>query len=362
MAKTTKRLYLIPVVSKALDILELLQMENRPLTLEAIHQSTKVSKTTVYRVLKTFVHRGYLSQTPDGAYRYVVRTRKMRFGFAGQSSDMPFSNEVTRSLLEAARTLGVEMLVLDNRYDAATAVENVEELIRNGVDLIIEFNIAHEVAPAIGDRVAVAGIPLIAIDIPHPNSIFFGVDNYRTGIDAGELLAAHANERWKGKVDWVLGLDMPAAGTLVQGRISGAFEAIRTALPHVPAGCFLRMNSRGLHDTSAHLLASFLEKHPADTRILVVAATDSSALGAVSAARKLRRTRHVAIIGQDCIAEAVTEMRRAHSPLIGTISHEPRTYGPTLMHLGLDLLKGNPVAPYNYVTHRIVSQQSVRGS
>ena len=60
--KTTKRLYLIPVLSKALDILELLQAENQPMTLESIHRQTRISKTTVYRVLKTFVHRGYLSQ------------------------------------------------------------------------------------------------------------------------------------------------------------------------------------------------------------------------------------------------------------------------------------------------------------
>ena len=41
--KTTKRLYLIPVLSKALDILELLQAENQPLTLEAIHRQTRIS-------------------------------------------------------------------------------------------------------------------------------------------------------------------------------------------------------------------------------------------------------------------------------------------------------------------------------
>jgi ribose transport system substrate-binding protein len=50
-------LYLIPVLSKALDILELLQAENQPMTLEAIHRQTKISKTTVYRILKTYVPR-----------------------------------------------------------------------------------------------------------------------------------------------------------------------------------------------------------------------------------------------------------------------------------------------------------------
>jgi len=41
------RLYLIPVLSKALDVLELLQKENSPRTLEEIYQRTRISKTTV---------------------------------------------------------------------------------------------------------------------------------------------------------------------------------------------------------------------------------------------------------------------------------------------------------------------------
>jgi ribose transport system substrate-binding protein len=353
-----KNLYLIPVLSKALDILELLQGESRPMTLEAIHQRTRVSKTTVYRVLKTFVHRGYLVQTPEGTYRHVLRRPKMRFGFAGQSAAMPFSNEVTSSLRDAALAVGVELAVLDNQYDGAIAIQNAEELIRSGVDLIFEFNVVHEVAPVIGDRVAAARIPLIAIDIPHPNAIFFGVDNYRVGVDAGELLATHAKEQWGNEAEWMLGLDLPGAGTLVQGRVSGAFEAVRAAIPALPAANYLRIDGRGQLEASQKAVGEFLDKHPKDKNILIAAATDSSALGAVAAVRERRRTRQVAIVGQDCIHEAVAEMERADSPLIGTISHETATYGPSLMHIALDMLKGQPVPPYNYVTHRIVSRAS----
>src|ERR1700679_2629635 len=113
MRKTSKRLYLIPVLSKALDTLEMLQAENQPLTLEAIHRQTKISKTTAYRVLKTFVHRGYLSQSPDGLYRHVTRPKKLRFGFGQMSADLPFSVEVTESLKEAAAAVGVDLLILD---------------------------------------------------------------------------------------------------------------------------------------------------------------------------------------------------------------------------------------------------------
>ena len=58
------------------------------MTLGAIHRQTRISKTTVYRVLKTFVHRGYLSQSPDRLYRQVTRPKKVRFGFGGLSVDI----------------------------------------------------------------------------------------------------------------------------------------------------------------------------------------------------------------------------------------------------------------------------------
>lgn len=359
MAKTSKRLYLIPVLSKSLDILELLQAENKPMSLESIHRRTRISKTTVYRVLKTLVHRGYLVQSPDGMYRHVMRPKKLRFGFGGQSADMPFSEEVTRSLRDAAAASGVDLVELDNRYDAATAVQNAEEFIRGNVDLIIEFNVEQSVAAVIGDKVASANIPLIAIDIPHPNATFFGVDNYRVGVEAGEVLARHALTEWKGKVDRVIGLDLPEAGLLVQGRISGAFEAVKSALPELPEGTFLRLDGRGMRETSAKLIEDYLEKHPKDRYILIAAATDTSALGAIDAARKLKRQKHIAVVGQDCIKEALEEMKAPASPLIASVSHEISSYGPNLMQLGLALLKGQIVAPYNYVSHRLVTRDAV---
>jgi ribose transport system substrate-binding protein len=357
--KTTKRLYLIPVLSKALDILELLQTENHPMTLESIHKQTKISKTTVYRVLKTFVHRGYLSQSPDGSYRQVSRPKKMRFGFGGQSAKMPFSVEVTESLKGAAASAGVDLMILDNQYDAATALKNAEQFVISKVDLVIEFQVEQEVAPMIGDKIAGANIPLIAIDIPHPHATYFGVDNYRVGIEAGELLAEHATTRWNGNVDWVLGLDLAEAGQLVQSRITGAFEGVRSGHPELPVEAFVRIDGRGMRDKSKKLVSDFLQRHPKDKHILIAAATDSSALGAVDAVREQKRDKHVAIVGQDCIAEAVQEMKRDRSPMIGSVSHETSTYGPSLINLGLSLLRGQTVPPYNYVTHRIVTRESL---
>ena len=70
------------------------------------------------------------------------------------------------------------------------------------------------------------------------------------------------------------------------------------------------MDGRGMRDRSKKLISDFLQRHPKDKHILIAAANDSSALGAVDAVRELKRERHVAIVGQDCIAEAIAEMRK----------------------------------------------------
>jgi ribose transport system substrate-binding protein len=360
LAKTSrKRLYLIPILSKALDILELLRSEHQPLALETIHQRTHISKTSVYRVLKTFVHRGYLAQSQDGLYRVVSRPKKVRFGFGMESSDMPFSEAVTASLREAAAYSGVDLLVFDNRYDAPTALKNADEFVRNRVELVIEFQIKQDVAPIIADKIAGAGIPMIAVDIPHPHATFFGVDNYRVGHEAGELLGSHAITAWNSRVDWVLGLDLEEAGPLVQSRITGAFEGLRSKLSEVPIECFVRMDARGMRDKSHQIVADFLKRHPKDKHILIAASTDTSALGALQAVRELKREVHVAIVGQDCIPEMEDEMKRSKGPVIGSVSHEAKHYGPRLIQLGLSILSGHTVAPYNYIEHRMVTPASL---
>jgi ribose transport system substrate-binding protein len=67
-------------------------------------------------------------------------------------------------------------------------------------------------------------------------------------------------------------------------------------------------------------------------------------------------------VGQDCIPEAVTEMKKPGSPLIGSVSHEASSYGPNLVHLGLAILRGQTVAPYNYVGHKMVTPQTLVGA
>jgi ribose transport system substrate-binding protein len=171
------------------------------------------------------------------------------------------------------------------------------------------------------------------------------------------VLAEHALETWGGKVGWVLGLDLPEAGQLVQSRITGAFDGIRRLLPDLPVESFVRIDGRGMREVSNKLVSDFLKRHPHEANILIAAATDSSALGALDAVRVQNREREVAIVGQDCIEEVTREIADPDSALIGSVSHEAHLYGDNLIRLGLGILHDETIAPYNYVTHRMVTRE-----
>ncbi len=352
-----KRLYLIPILSKALDVIELLEENNSQVSLEDVFQKTQISKTSVYRILKTLVHRGYVAQTQNGLYRLVSRPRRLRFGFAAQSGEMPFSQAMVQSLTAAAAASGVELLLLDNRYDPDVAIQNAEEFVAKRVDLALEFQVEEAVAPRVAHIFKKADIPLVAIDVPHPNATYFGVDNFEVGYEAGSLLAQHALRKWKGKVDWVMGVGFSEAGSFVQSRITGAFDGVRVRLNEIPADRFIQIEGRGMREPSRLALTEFLKNHPKGERILVATATDSSALGILDAARKLNREEDFAIVGQDCIPEVMEEMRSGNSALIGSVSHEVESYGPRLIQIGIALLRGHTVPPYNYVRHRVVTPE-----
>ena len=360
MAKAKiKRLYLIPILSKALDVIELLEQDNSPLTLEDVYQRTNISKTSVYRILKTLVHRGYLAQTPNGQYRLVSRPRRLRFGFAVQSAEMPYSEAVAQSVSAAAAASGVELLMLDNQYDPAVAVRNAEEFVAKRVDLVLEFQVEEAAAPRVAHIFKKAEIPLVAIDVPHPNATYFGVDNFEVGYEAASILAGYAQRKWKGKVDRVVGLGFSEAGSFVQNRITGAFDGIREHFKDLRPDQFLQIEGRGMREASHKVMAELLRSCRPGEHTLVAAATDSSALGVLDAVREAGQEENFAIVGQDCIPEVMEEMRRGTSAIIGSISHEPETYGPRLIQLGIAILRGYTVPPYNYVHHKAVTPETL---
>jgi ribose transport system substrate-binding protein len=200
---------------------------------------------------------------------------------------------------------------------------------------------------------------MVAIDVPHPNATYFGVDNFEVGYEAASILAQYAQRQWRGKVDRVVGVGFRGAGSFVQNRIAGAFDGIRDRFKDLTPDQFVQIEGKGMREASHRAMNEYLRVRRPGEHTLVAAANDTSALGVLDAVRKAGQEANFAIVGQDCIPEILEEMRRGSSAIVGSISHEPETYGPRLIQLGISILRGYTVPPYNYAHHRVVTPDTL---
>ena len=60
--------YVVPVLVKAIAILELLRNSEGALRADDIHKATGFARSTVYRILRTFLMSGYLAKVNPGQY------------------------------------------------------------------------------------------------------------------------------------------------------------------------------------------------------------------------------------------------------------------------------------------------------
>lgn len=64
------RSYIIPVLRKALLVIEVMKSSERPLNVDQLAKITGIAKSTVYRILRTLSAYGYLPDGADGIYSF----------------------------------------------------------------------------------------------------------------------------------------------------------------------------------------------------------------------------------------------------------------------------------------------------
>ena len=345
----------------ASEILRAFQHPGEALRLRDVMDRTGFGKGMCFRLLYTLRHCGFLERVEGQRYRptsEIRRQRKYRIGYAGQGQDSSFAREVHDGLQRAAEREHVELVVVDNRYQPKIAIKNAELLIRERVDLVIEFQTDEAVAPPIASRYHEANIPMVAIDIPHPGATYFGANNYEAGLMAGHHLARFAKQRWSGQVHEILLLELARAGSVPASRMRGVLAGIRETA-HETANCLVvSIDGDGQFKTALERVRKHLRESKAE-RILVAAANDPSALGATRAFQEAGRAETCAIVGQNAEPDARAELRQPRTPLIASVGYFPERYGDGLIRLSLGILGRRPVPPAVFVKHHIITRDNV---
>ena len=352
---------IIGSVLKACEVLRVFRYEGELLRLRDVVARASLGKSTAHRLLRTLERGGLIQRVGADSYASVMKPLprlRPRLGLATQTSDSTFSFEVAESIRRAAAANDVELLEVNNRYSAKVALRNAEQLIRERVAVVLEFQTYENVAPIIAARFVEAGIPLIAIEIPHPGAIYFGANNYQAGLIGGRALGRWAIQRWEGKADEIVLLEERVAGPLPRSRVTGMLAGIREVLPAAERMPVVVYNGRGQFPASIDVIRRHLMRTPR-RRVLVAANNDPSALGALSAFEECGRSEQCAVMGQNAIAEARAEMRRKGTRLVGSVAYFPERYGDELIALALAVISGKPTPPVVYVKHQLVTPANV---
>jgi ribose transport system substrate-binding protein len=356
------RSYTVRSVVRAATILKTFSSSNEVLTLRAVVDRTHLDKGTTFRLLETLVETGLVSRVGKQGYRSClppIHKRRFRLGYASQSNLLPFTGIVSDSLLSASSAADIDLMVLNNQFSPRVALENAQRFVAEKVDLVIDSQININIASQIGAKFSDAGIPFIAVDIPHPGSFYFGADNYKAGRIAGRHLARWALRNWNGAVEQIIYLGVDAAGPLLNLRLTGMSDGLKECMPEsrkMPA-CHYDTKG-GQFDAALDTVRKHLRRRKAK-RVLVGAVNDTAALAALQAFREMGMEEECAVAGQDASIEARQELRRQSTRLIGSVAYFPETYGARLIKLALEILERKPVPPAVFTQHQLVTSENV---
>jgi len=354
--------YIVRSVVHASQVMRAFQSSGEALRLRDVVQRTGLGKGLCFRLLHTLHHIGMVEKVDATRYRLTSelgRRRRYRIGYAAQGQDTSFPREVLAGLQRAADRENIELIVLDNRYQPKVALRTAEHLVREGVDLVIEFQTDEAVAPAIASRYMEAHIPLIAIDVPHPGATYFGANNYEAGLLAGRHLGQWARSHWQGRVDEVLLLELARAGSLVHARMSGALAGFRETLHEAAESCpVVSIDCDGQFKTALEKVRKHIRESGA-SHVLVGAANDPSALGATRAFQEAGRADSCAIVGHNAEPDARAELRVPRTPFVASVAFFPERYGDGVIKLAFDILGHRPAPPALFIHHQLVTTANV---
>jgi ribose transport system substrate-binding protein len=355
--------YLIKSIVHSSQLLTAFRSPGEALPLREIAARSGLPKTMAFRLLYTLERCGMVDKVGENLYQSCVRPWKQklfRLGYAAQGTgtNYQFSQEVSASLQRAAIAERIELISLDNRYSSKTALRNADTLVRERVDLAIEFQTDEHVAAIVAAKYRDANIPMIAIDIPHPGATYYGANNYEAGIIGGRHLGRWIKDHWQSEVDEVILLELPRAGSLPRMRLTGTLVALNLALPATKNCHVVYLDGDGALAPSFEAVRRHLRFSRA-RRHVVGAINDPSALGALRAFQEAGRVENCAVIGQNASPDARVELRQPDTRLIGSVAYFPEKYGDDLIRVSLDILNQRQVPPAVFVQHKLVTPSTV---
>ena len=216
----------------------------------------------------------------------------VKIGYACFNSADAFHARVMAGMIAEAERLGYELVVVDNQFDASIGVTNVDDLLSQGVNIIVESTRdASGVGMTMKEKCDAAGVTLISVDTPIPGTPTFGCNNAEAGQVGGQYLVDTIEEKWGpgAKVDLVISLEAPTAGETNVSRMEKGFLAALAQLDYLDDSMINRVQGNAI-DTGMQQTSDIINANPDAEHILICSFVENGAQGAEVAVEQMNIT------------------------------------------------------------------------
>jgi ribose transport system substrate-binding protein len=278
-------------------------------------------------------------------------------GFGG----IPFTVAIKKNLERLAKEHGIEIFYCDSQFKPEKAVDCAEQQATKKPDFAIESNFQSGAAAAVMKVWDEAKIPAVNVDVAHPNGIFFGANNYESGIIGGKAAGEFAKSEWNCENVTVLYGENPAEGKVANQRGAGFIDGVQEVCGKLPDDQIdTILLDAGTTDQAITKTTDWLTANPQAEHILATSIDDARAVGMGKAFKQNQRDGFAVGPGCDTIGvEALKDGPADATGYLGCVAFFPEKYPEYLLSIALDVLDGKPVPQEVHIKHEFLNQDNV---
>jgi ribose transport system substrate-binding protein len=307
----------------------------------------------------------YVDVAGDASGPYTPNLRKpakpLTFAFAEGWAAIPFSVAINKGIYRIAGDLGIAIIYCDQEFKPEKAVTCAEQLSQQKPAFAIVSNWQSGAAEAIMKIYDAAKIPVVNIDVWHPNGIFFGADNYVSGEIGGKAAGEYAKRLGKcGEVTIFNGVN-PGEGDAAAQRMAGFTDGVQEVCGAIAADRIAsEVFDAGTTEQALTKMTDWLTAHPGATFVLGTSIDDARSAGISKALTQNARDGAAVGLGCDEIGVAATkEGEPGATKFLGCVAYFPEKYPDYVMSIGLDVLEGKPVPNEVHIEHKFLDHGSI---
>ncbi|MGE5615065.1 MAG: substrate-binding domain-containing protein [Bacillota bacterium] len=277
-----------------------------------------------------------------------VDLSKFKVGFAQDTLNQPWRNYQAECVKKVFAEYGINCEVTDGQGKAEKQISNIEDMVANGLDLLVVSPAQEAALTPVVEQVYQKGIPVVCIDRGIKSdayTTFVHADNILIGAMAADFIAEKMTEKYgepKGNVVVIEGV--PGSTTAVQ-RDEGFRKRIQEKYPNLKILASQPADYR--RDLAMAVMEDYLQAY--DNIDAVFTHADEMTMGAIAAIENAGRRNEMIIASVNGTMEAIKAImdgRMDCSVLYSNCS------GPGVEY-AVKLLKGEEV-PKNVVIEALV--------